>query len=102
MGVGGRNHLPPAVDLFDTLYIRLCNEFGLQEPVYENNGDFRVTIMRPGKESDNQASGGVATTNPTTTSEDPSTNLWNLLKNGPLSAKELMERMGLKDKKSFV
>lgn len=37
--------------------IRLCKESGLQEPVYENNGDFRVTIMRPDKAGEGQSSG---------------------------------------------
>lgn len=85
--------------------IRLCKESGLQEPVYENNGDFRVTIMRPDKAGEGQSSGGVTstnpTTNPTTTNAETTTSLLNLLKGGPLSSKELMERMGLKDKKSF-
>ena len=69
------------------------------------NGDFRVTIMRPDKAGEGQSSGGVTstnpTTNPTTTNAETTTSLLNLLKGGPLSSKELMERMGLKDKKSF-
>ena len=94
---GLAGHLPPAVDLFGTLYIRLCKEFGLQEPVYENNGDFRVTIMRPGKESDNQASGGVTTTKTTekTTEKTPEKILETLRRNPDATTQMLAEQVGI-------
>ena len=75
--------------------IKLCEECGLATPVFEDAGDFTVVLKRKNVVESVSLN---PTTNPTT---NPLAKIQAFLKNGPLSARELMTLMDLNDKKSF-